>query len=229
MPTFLNNITIDAIVAGPNVGQNLGPFLYTLSGTIGATYAAVDRGYPAIAFSGGDSVQRSYKQLNQTNPSGLPDPATIEAQISVSIVQQLVANAKGGRLLPPGYGISVNYPLITSATNKSCINPPLIQTRLTGSADVDGAVYNATTGLFTYKNIVPATGTGLNTCINGPCNLPGETAVVGAGCQASVSVFTVDYDAPTTGTTTTVRSSLLPLVQYQNTTASAKVRREFSA
>lgn len=37
------NKTIDLVVAGPNEGQNNGPFLYTISGTIGATYAAVER------------------------------------------------------------------------------------------------------------------------------------------------------------------------------------------
>ena len=38
------NQTIDLIVAGPNEGQNNGPFLYTLSGTIAATYFGVERG-----------------------------------------------------------------------------------------------------------------------------------------------------------------------------------------
>jgi 5'-nucleotidase len=34
-----------------NVGTNLGPFLYTLSGTMGGTYAAVGRGIPGIVSS----------------------------------------------------------------------------------------------------------------------------------------------------------------------------------
>lgn len=41
---FGNNHSIDLVVSGPNEGQNNGPFLYTLSGTIGATYASVERG-----------------------------------------------------------------------------------------------------------------------------------------------------------------------------------------
>lgn len=37
---------------------------------------------------------------------------------------------------------------------------------------------------------------GINVCFNGNCKLPGET-VVSAGCASAVSVFSIDYDAPT--------------------------------
>jgi 5'-nucleotidase len=102
----------------------------------------------------------------------------------------LIANFKEGRLLPLGYGVSVNIPYITSFTNNACINPPFIQTRMTGGADVDSAFYNASMGLFTYKNVVPAD---TNKCINGDCSLPGETKILSNGHQSSVSIFTVDY------------------------------------
>ena len=42
--------------------------------------------------------------------------------------------------------------------------------------------------------------------------------MVSAGCQSSVSVFTVDYDAPISGATSAVRKSLQPLVSYANGT-----------
>ena len=35
---------IDLVVSGPNEGNNLGPFIYTLSGTVGATYTSIERG-----------------------------------------------------------------------------------------------------------------------------------------------------------------------------------------
>lgn len=35
---------IDLVVSGPNEGQNNGPFVFTLSGTVGATYVSVERG-----------------------------------------------------------------------------------------------------------------------------------------------------------------------------------------
>ena len=39
VPNYWNGTEVDLLVSGPNFGDNLGPFLYTLSGTIGATYA----------------------------------------------------------------------------------------------------------------------------------------------------------------------------------------------
>jgi 5'-nucleotidase len=195
-PKFANFSTPDLVLSGPNFGWNLGPFLYTLSGTICATYTAVERGIPGIAFSAGYGVQTPYYDVNTTTKAGLKDPATMAGELAANLAQQLIKNApKGGRLLPLGYGISVNIPYITSFTNSSCINPPFINTRLTGGADVDQAVYNATSGLFAYGNVVSP---GANTCINGDCSLPGETDILNAGCQSSVSVFTVDYDAPLT-------------------------------
>lgn len=207
------NFTPDLVLSGPNYGLNLGPFLYTLSGTNGATYTAVERGIPAIAFSAGYSVQTPYYWVNETTSAGLPDPATITGRLAANLAQTLIDNAQGGRLLPLGYGLSVNIPLITSFKDASCIDPPFIQTRMTGGADVDGAKYNATTGLFTYTNIVAA---GLNQCINGDCSLPGETTLLASGCKSSVSVFTVDYDAPTCSGSQGVRELLTPLVQYNN-------------
>ena len=175
----------------------------------------MERGVPAIAFSAGNDAQRSYKEINATTKSGFPDPATIDAQLSVDLVQQLIKKGNQSELLPLGYGINVNYPTITSLTNSSCVKPRFIQTRLTGGADVDRAVFNETSGLFTFANLVSP---GLNTCINGDCSLPGETTVVASGCFSSVSVFTVDYDAPNHKGDKEVRPLLQPLVAYQNGT-----------
>ena len=119
---------------------------------------------------------------------------------------------------------SVNYPFITSVTNDSCVAPTFIQTRMTGGADVDLAVFNATSGLFTFGNIVSA---GANTAINGDPSLPGETTIVNGGCQSSVSVFTVDYDAPLGGNQTAVRAALGPLVQYANSSSTVTSGGEF--
>jgi len=219
-PTYYSNRSIDLVVAGPNFGTNLGPFLYTLSGTAGYTYSSVGRGYPAIAFSGGNGEQRSYQWINATTPSGYPDPATIQAQLAVDIVNSLVNSTRAGeRILPLGYGVSVNTPFITSLTNDSCVAPPFIQSRLTGGADYDTAVFNATSGTFHYANIVSPGG---NRCINGNCALPGETNVLDDGCQSSVSVFTVDYDAPTGPDQAGVRARLSSVVEYfANSTTNA--------
>ncbi|EXJ86076.1 hypothetical protein A1O1_06445 [Capronia coronata CBS 617.96] len=213
LPTFYDNRTVDLYLGGPNFGLNAGPFYYTLSGTIGGTYAAIGRNLPGIAFSGANSEQRSYTWINQTTVSGYPDPATIHAQLAVDIVTQLVGASKPGeRLLPLGYGISVNAPFITSLTNDSCISPSFIQTRITGGAVTDRTVYNATTGTFGFANELTAA---INTCINGDCALPGETDVVDSGCAVAVSVFSIDYDAPLGPAQAGVRQALAPLVGFE--------------
>lgn len=105
------------MLSGPNYGLNLGAFLYTLARTLGATYTAVERGIPAIGISGGYSMQTPYYWTNTTTNVGLKDPATIMAQLSANLSQNLITNslAKGaGRILPWGYGINVNIPVITS-------------------------------------------------------------------------------------------------------------------
>ncbi|KAI7097609.1 hypothetical protein KC352_g38560, partial [Hortaea werneckii] len=152
---------------------------------------------------------------NETTESGYPDPATIQAQLAVDVVNTLVNNTTPGQpLLPQGYGLSVNTPYITSFSNDSCVSPPFIQTRLTGGAITDIAAYNETTQTFHYGPIVPEGG--INACINGDCSLPGETEVVEDGCYGSVSVFTVDYSAPLGEATTNIRQRLTPLVSFQD-------------
>ncbi len=82
-----------------------------------------------------------------------------------------------------------------------------------GGGTTDLAVYNATTGLFHYQNLITD---GNNACINGNWALPGETPIVDNGCFASVSVFTIDYDAPMGRAQAGIRSALQPLVAYEN-------------
>lgn len=107
---------------------------------------------------------------------------------------------------------SVNTPFITSFTNDSCVDPAFVQTRFGGGGTTDIAVYNETTGLFKYGNFLSAA---VNRCINGDCALPGETAIVDEGCAASVSVFTIDYDAPLGPEQGGVRAALSPLVRFE--------------
>jgi 5'-nucleotidase len=83
--------------------------------------------------------------------------------------------------------------------------------------------FNATTGLF--KNQLVYNTPALNVCINGDCSLPGEASFLDKDCKTSVSVFTVDYDAPNSSScaagskTAAIRGALGPLVQYANSTS----------
>jgi 5'-nucleotidase len=163
IPKVWNGTKPDLFVAGPNEGLNLGPFLYSLSGTIGGTYAAIERGIPGVAFSAANSTHRGFLSID-----GPDDVAWLNANASVKIVNALGDSVKSGRILPYGYGINVNLPLL----NSTCTEPKYVLTRLSGNAVVDTAVLNNETNLFTFGNDVNP---GLNQCINGDCSLPGKT------------------------------------------------------
>ncbi|KAI0332087.1 5'/3'-nucleotidase sure [Cubamyces sp. BRFM 1775] len=187
-PIHFGSNPIDLVVSGPNEGQNNGPFVFTLSGTVGATYTAVERGIPAVAFSAGNSTHRSYT----TNTGDASDPANLAAKVVVNIVRALSSNVNVSqeRLLPLGVGMSVNIPTFGPGIN--CTNPPSTFTRLTGGAVVNQITLDPTTG-FPVSNNLEARGVNAN--INGVRDDPGETPT-SAGCETAVSIFSVDYDAP---------------------------------
>lgn len=181
----------DLVVSGPNEGTNLGPFLYTLSGTIGATYSSIERGIPAFAFSS-SSKMRSYKTLDVDN---VEDESNILGTQVANFVSAFSSQCKSGPLLPPAIGLSINFSPTTSKCPSS--KPKFATTRLTGGADIDKLYVNETDHLPAYKNYSPPQGVGLNKCNSGDCSLPGETEYIkGGDCRASVSIFSTDYDAP---------------------------------
>ncbi|KAH7123984.1 survival protein sure-like phosphatase/nucleotidase [Dendryphion nanum] len=182
----------DLFIAGPNYGVNLGPFVYTLSGTLGATYAAVSRSIPGIALSASNDAIPYFNVTNTTNP------ATWAAKASLKVVQSFIDNTPANsQILPLGYGVNVNIPPLDSDAI-----PPITKARLTGEAETDIAVFNETTKLFKYGDLRPLAA-GVNVCYNGDCELPGETFVVNGG-NVSVSLFTIDYTAPKIGYTEAV-------------------------
>lgn len=187
---------VDLVVSGPNEGTNLGPFLYTLSGTIGASYFSVERNVPSIAFSASSDV-RNYDTLNFSNPNDESIKiATYSSNFVTTVSDEAKKSNSSARILPLGIGLTVNYPAIAPTGN--CSDLTWVHTRLTGKAIIDRFVVNATTGLPTYSDYVSE---GVNACNSGDCSLPGETDVVKNGrCQASASIYSVDYDAPTNAT-----------------------------
>jgi hypothetical protein len=64
----------------------------------------------------------------------------------------------------------------------------------------------------------------VNRCINGNCALPGETSVVDEGCYASLSVFSVDYDAPLGKDQTDLRVTMEPLVAFKDPVSKMAVK-----
>lgn len=187
-PQKFGSTPIDLVVSGPNEGQNNGPFVYTLSGTVGATYTSVERGLPAIAFSAGNDTHRPFTDLTD-DPN---DPANLAAKVVVDTVRAVAkdVNVTQERLLPLGVGLNVNIP--TFGPDSNCTAPPLTFTRLTGGASVNQITIDNTTGFPVTNNLAA---TGVNANINGIREDPGETDI-SAGCATAVSVFSVDYDAP---------------------------------
>ncbi|CAK7218500.1 hypothetical protein SBRCBS47491_003525 [Sporothrix bragantina] len=200
LPNHANFSVPDLVMTGPNYGLNVGPFLYSISGTLGATQTAIERGIPAIAFAGSYGTHTAYYDIQSSTSAGLQDPATIMGRLAATLAQAFIDKASksnatsGGRVLPLGYGVSVNIPLISSFKDDSCVNPPFVRARMTGDgAFTSKAVYDNATGLFGSANYADD---GTNMCINGDCNLPGEIEVINSGCKSSVVLFTIDYDAP---------------------------------
>ncbi|POS71425.1 5'/3'-nucleotidase SurE [Diaporthe helianthi] len=206
LPNFANFTTPDLVVTGPNYGTNLGPFVWTLSGTAGAAYAATSRSIPAIAFSGSNSAMDYRNVTNSTNEY------TYIAKLSGNIVDAFVNSSTPGEpVLPLGYGANVNYPRL--GANWSSI--PILQTRLTGEANTNVALpVESNPGTFTWGNIDPLQA-GVNECINGDCSMTGETAAVSDGFVA-VSLYTIDYSAPKTERTEEIVDRL-PFVQTGRT------------
>ncbi|GAC94183.1 acid phosphatase [Pseudozyma hubeiensis SY62] len=202
---------VDLVLSGPNEGTNLGIAFYTGSGTLGASYFAVGRNVPSIAFSASTNV-RQYTALNLSDPA---DESVKLATYSSNFVTALSDNAKSSnssaRIMPLGIGLTVNYPKI--APTGSCTNLTWTHTRMTGKGLAVRLVVNATTGLPTYAFFGSD---GINVCNAGNCSLPGETEVISNGkCQASASIYSVDYDAPTFRTQNTI-AALTSSIQSLN-------------
>lgn len=188
LPKYYNNKTIDLVVAGPNEGGNVSPGLFTLSGTMGATYTAVDRGLPAIAFSGYDLNYTFFKDFVGKENDEFFGP-NINARLVVEFVNKLFASQKNNPL-PFTTGLNVNFPDV----GKECYDPEWVFTRMAGPYSDNAALkYNETTGLFKWNDIdLPAT----DECIFGDCDLPSEGAIIfKTKCKSSVSIFSIDFDA----------------------------------
>ncbi|KAK6456760.1 acid phosphatase [Scheffersomyces xylosifermentans] len=208
-PIYFNekNYTVDLVVSGPNEGTNMSPGMYTLSGTMGATYNSVYRGYPAVAFSGSNGNNSFFK--DELDLDDKLSPPTILAGKIVDFVDHLfTAQGANPRALPLGVGINVNFPQV-GYLNESCVDPKWVSTRLTGQyASGADMIYNATSDSFVWTQ---TSWKAITACNNGDCSLPSENFVVGyTNCSSSVSVFSVDYDA-NLGLTSQVNSILSPL------------------
>ncbi len=190
IPRYFDNIPIDLVVNGPNEGTNIGPYLYTLSGTMGATYTAVERNIPAIAVSGSNSNNSFFEDdfpLSDTHP------ATINAKKVVQLVDYLFEKAGDDRVLPLGIGLNVNIPQVGDLSRTGLIDPQFQLGRLTGEgAVIPRIVFDEESGNLRSRWNKDTKTTRL--CSSGNCELPSEQQIVDAD-KISITVFSTDYDA----------------------------------
>jgi 5'-nucleotidase len=193
LPNYFADLPIDLVVSGPNEGQNLDIPMFTVSGTIGATYNAVYRGHPAIAFSGANGNNSFYQDTLNDDPQ---DVQNIYAAKIVELVETIFTSAgDNARVLPLSVGLNVNFPPVSTDSKIDCYDPQYVFSRLTGEkVQIPALAYNSTSNTFawSYKDGSDATGNGLN----GDVTLPSEDLVVTSGCFSAVSAFSVDYSAP---------------------------------
>jgi 5'-nucleotidase len=90
----------DLVLSGPNEGQNVGAIAIS-SGTIGAAQFAALRGLPAIALSAGQ---------NSAGPDLENAQSPAIAEKSAELVRALDVASKGGRMLPAGLALNINFP-----------------------------------------------------------------------------------------------------------------------
>ncbi|KAK4204570.1 putative acid phosphatase [Triangularia verruculosa] len=184
LPTVCGLTVPDLIISGPNSNSNSGAFLQTLSGAMGATYVAIERGIPAMAFwTGNDATV--YSSLNSSTRVGLQDPATINARLASNLAQAFISKANGDRVLPEGYGVTVDLPYITSETSDECTNPPFVLARPAQEVGVKVA-YNHKSGIFNRMQADASPNKVEVTNIEG---------TVDPKCLSAVTVFALDYDA----------------------------------
>ncbi|KAI0759170.1 sure-like protein [Irpex lacteus] len=162
------------VVAGPNVGNNLGTVVLN-SGTVGAACEAAKEGIPSVAFSGQSNAQVSYTSLRLTPTSLQSIAALVNSQLTVKFVNALL-NGGSGVIVPANTTINVNTSEI-----KNCTDP-----------DEFDFVF--------ARNLADSSAIDVTTC--GSDHLPAEADVIdAAGCHVSVSVINAvtktDVDADT--------------------------------
>jgi 5'-nucleotidase len=90
----------DLVLSGPNEGQNVGAIIIS-SGTVSAAQAAALRGIPSVALSAGQN-STAQDLVNAMSP--------VVAEQSADFVSALDKASNGGRMLPAGLALNINFP-----------------------------------------------------------------------------------------------------------------------
>jgi 5'/3'-nucleotidase SurE len=108
----------DLVIAGPNIGNNLG-YIIPQSGTVGAAITALNRGIPAIAVAGAN---------------GDANTAPLLAEITLRVLSAVEENGKIA--LPHAIGLNVNAPVLDSKRTAGSYRYAFTQITLDGGTGV---------------------------------------------------------------------------------------------
>jgi 5'-nucleotidase len=108
LSVVLDGVDPDLVVAGTNVGANVGTAV-PFSGTVGATTAALAGGVPALAFSSDEP------DVEEDDPAFAAHYANVAA-FAVEFIAHLESKpgvlGKESGLLPPDLALNINYPTV---------------------------------------------------------------------------------------------------------------------
>jgi 5'/3'-nucleotidase SurE len=164
MPSLLGVKHPDLAVSGINVGPNVAQSI-EVSGTVGAaTFAARERGIPALAFSGWG------------NGTGWNEPRPLFSKLYAAAAVKLINHLTAGRrpYLPSDTWLNVNFPHYNSTGCSRVSDVKFVLTKI-GHYEPSSSPDNA-------DNTD-------NDKACGPSQLPTDLAIVlGHGCYASITV-----------------------------------------
>lgn len=165
----------DLVLSGPNEGQNLGHIVIS-SGTVSNVQYAAVRGIPAIALSAG---------MGTVDNATLANPASVKvARLTTTLLAALEKAEKGGRIIPAGITLNVNFP-------DKLDGAPWLMTQI-GSYDAYDAAFVASLG----KSGLP--GVAIGPAQSAPTPDQKNDESVANRMAITVSAMQIGYEAPAT-------------------------------
>ena len=165
----------DLVLSGPNEGQNVGHIVIS-SGTVSNVQYAAVRGIPAIALSAG---------MGTVDNANLANPASVAvARLTTTLMKALEKEEKGGRMIPRGITLNVNFP-------DKLEGAPWVMTQI-GSYDAYDAGFVASLG----KSGLP--GVGIGPAKAAPTSDQKNDESVAIRNAITVSAMQIGYEAPAT-------------------------------
>jgi 5'-nucleotidase len=121
----------DLVVSGTNPGFNFGA-LVNHSGTVNAALTGVEFSVPAIGMS---------LETQPDWPAGTSLAKRPAASYVVDLIGRLEARSRGGRLMPRGVGLNINYPLVEGPADPATGEHRLAAPKGTRATTIQGGAF----------------------------------------------------------------------------------------